>query len=112
MTMTVKLHRPGYDHAIKLIEDGHVVLDERDAWSEHQPSAQAENAFIEQHGYGEYGRWHLGVDDEANPETKGRYSSPTGTSATSTDAPSWPPSHGRPSATTPTSSRRPRTCTA
>jgi hypothetical protein len=78
MTMAVKLHRPGYDHAIKLIEDGHVVLDERDAWSEHQPSAQAENAYIEQHGYGEYGRWHLGVDDEANPETKGRYKFPYG----------------------------------
>jgi hypothetical protein len=78
MTMAVKLHRPGYDHAIKLIEDGHVVLDERDAWSEHQPSAQDENAFIEQHGYGEYGRWHLGVDDKAKPETKGRYKFPYG----------------------------------
>jgi hypothetical protein len=76
--MAVRLHNPGYDHARKLIADGKVVLDERDDWSEHQPSAAAENAFIEAHGYGEYGRWHLGVDDEHSPETKGRYKFPYG----------------------------------
>jgi hypothetical protein len=76
--MTVKLNQPGYDHARKLIADGRVVLDERDAWSEHQPSADQENAFIEEHGWGAYGRWHLGVDDEADPETKGRYRFPYG----------------------------------
>ncbi|MDX6556682.1 MAG: hypothetical protein QOD86_2877, partial [Miltoncostaeaceae bacterium] len=48
--MAVKLHNPGYDRAKKLVGDGRVVLDERDAWSEHQPSADQENAFIEEHG--------------------------------------------------------------
>jgi hypothetical protein len=28
-----------------------------DDWSEHRPSAQQENEFIEKHGYREYGRW-------------------------------------------------------
>jgi putative phosphoribosyl transferase len=36
--MAVRLHNPGYEHAAKLVGDGHVVLDDRDAWSEHQPS--------------------------------------------------------------------------
>jgi hypothetical protein len=76
--MAVKLHRPGYDHAKKLVGDGHVVLDDRDAWSEHQPSAAQENAFIAEHGWAEYGRWHLGIDDERGIETKGRYKFPYG----------------------------------
>ena len=76
--MAVKLHRPGYDHAKHLIGDGRVVLDDRDAWSEHQPSAVEENEFIAEHGYAEYGRWHLGIDDERGVETKGRYRFPYG----------------------------------
>jgi hypothetical protein len=76
--MAVKLHRAGFDHAKKLVGDGHVVLDDRDAWSEHQPSARAENAFIEEHGYAEFGRWHLGIDDEQRAETKGHYKFPYG----------------------------------
>jgi hypothetical protein len=76
--MAVRLHNPGYEHAQKLIAEGKVVLDDRDAWSEHQPSARDENAFIEQHGWGEYGRWHLGIDDEQATNTKGRYKFPYG----------------------------------
>ena len=76
--MAVRLHRPGYDYAQRLVGEGKVVLDDRDAWSEHQPSTAEENAFIEAHGYAEYGRWHLAVDDEAGPETKGRYKFPYG----------------------------------
>jgi hypothetical protein len=76
--MTVKLHGAAYTFAQRLVADNKVVLDDRDAWSEHQPSAGDENAFIEEHGYAEYGRWHLGVDDEARPETKGHYKFPYG----------------------------------
>lgn len=76
--MAVKLHQPGYNHARRLVEGGKVVLDDRDAWSEHQPSARDENAFIEEHGYAEYGRWHLAVDDEAGTETKAHYKFPYG----------------------------------
>jgi hypothetical protein len=76
--MAVKLHRAGYDHAKQLVGDGHVVLDDRDAWSEHQPSAREENAFIEEHGYTEFGRWHLGIDDEQRAETKAHYKFPYG----------------------------------
>jgi hypothetical protein len=76
--MAVHLHRPGYDHARKLVEEQHVVLDDRDGWSEHQPSAAEENAFIDSHGFAEYGRWHLGVDDDQRAETKGHYKFPYG----------------------------------
>jgi len=76
--MTVKLHRAGFDHAKELIEAGRFVLDERDDWSEHQPSTVAENRFIEEQGWTAYGRWHLGVDAEKDRETKGRYKFPYG----------------------------------
>jgi hypothetical protein len=76
--MAVKLRQSAYDHAQKLIRKGQFVADDRDAWSEHQPSAADENRYIEEHGWAEYGRWHLGVDDEARAETKAHYKFPYG----------------------------------
>jgi len=76
--MAVKLNRRAFEHAKKLIEEGHYVLDERDMWSEHQPSAQKENKFIAEHGFGEYGKWYLGIDDEEDEDNKGRYKFPYG----------------------------------
>jgi hypothetical protein len=48
--MTVKLNNRAYDHAKGLIQEGKFVFDERDAWSEHRPSAQKKNEFIQRHG--------------------------------------------------------------
>jgi hypothetical protein len=76
--MAAKLHNPGYERAKKLVSEGRVVLDDRDDWSEHQPTAAEESAFIKEHGWGEYGRWHLGIDPEAKPETKAHYKFPYG----------------------------------
>jgi hypothetical protein len=76
--VAVKLNRRAYAHATQLIHDGHVVADDRDDWSEHQPSARGENEFIEQHGLAEYGRWHLGVDDAMSSDAKGHYKFPYG----------------------------------
>jgi len=76
--MAVKLNQRAFDHAKRLIEERRVVLDERDAWSEHQPSAEQENEIIRRHGFEEYGRWYLGIDDSAAEDTKGRYSFPYG----------------------------------
>jgi hypothetical protein len=38
-TMAVTLNRRAYEHAKALIDEGRFVFDERDDWSEHQPSA-------------------------------------------------------------------------
>jgi hypothetical protein len=51
----------------------HLYFDERDAWSEHQPSAQEQNEFIRLHGFAEYGKWYLGINDEKLEDTKGHY---------------------------------------
>ena len=76
--MPVKLNRSGSERAESLVKKGRVVIDDRDEWSEHQPSADEENRFIAEHGWNEYGKWHLGVDDEAAPETKAHYKFPYG----------------------------------
>jgi hypothetical protein len=74
----MKLNETAYDHARQLIEDGRVVRDERDDWSEHQPSAEDENEFISRNGFREYAKWHLGIDETEGEETKARYRFPYG----------------------------------
>lgn len=76
--MAVKLYRPGYEHAQKLIQEGRFVYDERDAWSDDQPTTKEENQFIEQHGFHEYGKWHLAIDDEEPQDTKAHHKFPYG----------------------------------
>jgi len=76
--MAVKLNDRAFEHAKSVIVDGRFVYDDRDAWSKHQPSTDDENRFIEEHGYDEYARWYLGMDDEAREDTKARYKFPYG----------------------------------
>jgi hypothetical protein len=76
--MATKLNQRAFEHAKELIKAGSFVLDERDDWSEHQPTAEQENRFIEEHGWAEFGRWYLGVDEDKPEETKSRYSFPYG----------------------------------
>jgi hypothetical protein len=78
MTMAVKLSRAAFAHAKRLVGDGKVVLDERDDWSEHQPSTADENRAIAEHGWVAFGRWHLGRDDARPPRTKAHYKYPYG----------------------------------
>jgi hypothetical protein len=76
--MAVTLNRRAYEHAKELINEGGFVFDERDAWSEHRPSATEENEFIRLHSFAEYGKWYLGINDEKSEDTKGRYEFPYG----------------------------------
>jgi len=76
--MAVKLNKQAFEHATKLIDQGKFVFDEKDMWSEHQPSAQDENEYLKEHGFGEYGKWYLGIETEEDEEHKGRYKFPYG----------------------------------
>jgi hypothetical protein len=48
--MATKLNKRAFEHAKNLISNGKCVKDEKDKWSEHQPSTQDENKFIEKNG--------------------------------------------------------------
>ena len=76
--MAVKLNRRAYEHAKQLIKDRRAVLDDRDAWSEHRPSAEQENEYLQEHGVRGYGRWYLGTEDTISPEREGHYKFPFG----------------------------------
>ena len=58
-------------HARDLIGKRQYVLESE--WGEAQPSADAENAFLESHSWEEYAAWHLGLTEGATEETKARY---------------------------------------
>ncbi|MGI8335022.1 hypothetical protein ACRYCC_34140 [Actinomadura scrupuli] len=76
--MAVTLNKQALQHAQGLVKEHKVVADDRDDWSEHQPTAQAENDHLEEHGFAEYQKWYLGIDDEHGEETKSRYKFPYG----------------------------------
>jgi hypothetical protein len=59
------------DHARRLIDARQYVLDSD--WGDVQPSAADENAYLERHSWQDYAKWHLGLTDGANDETKARY---------------------------------------
>ena len=83
--MTTSLNKHSQEFAQDQIKQGHVVLDQRDDWSEHQPSTKAENEFIEARGWDEYANWHLGVDDgrpsTPRPGTSSRMATSSGFTA-------------------------------
>ena len=83
MPATEKIHavrrnQDPFDFAREPIKHRRVVADGRGAWSQHQPSAEEENEFIRLHGFGEYAKWHLGIDDAHGEKTKARYKFPYG----------------------------------
>ena len=62
--MATKLNKRAFEHAKNLISNGKCVRDEKDNWSEHQPSTEKENKFIKENGFSEYGKWFLGIEEE------------------------------------------------
>lgn len=57
--------------ARELIDGRQYVLDSD--WGDVQPRAEAQNAYLETHGWDDYARWHLGLTDGASDDTKARY---------------------------------------
>ncbi|MFZ0916333.1 MAG: hypothetical protein WAN04_05505 [Candidatus Udaeobacter sp.] len=72
------LNEDAFPFAMQLIREGHFIADSKGAWRGHQPSANEENEFIRLHGFGEYAKWHLGIDDHYPENTKQRYKFPYG----------------------------------
>jgi hypothetical protein len=72
------LNKNAFAFAMQLIKETHLIADGKGAWSGHRPSANEENEFIRLHGFGEYAKWHLGIDDHYPGNTKQRYKFPYG----------------------------------
>jgi hypothetical protein len=74
----LKLNEDSFAFAVQLVEQGHFIADGKGAWSRHRPSTDEENEFIRVHGFIEYAKWHLGVDNRYPENTKRRYKFPYG----------------------------------
>ena len=74
----VRLNENAFAYAKELIAQGRVVIDKNNAWRDHRPMADEENEFIRTHGFAEYGKWHLGIDETHAEGTKARYKFPFG----------------------------------
>jgi hypothetical protein len=75
---SVKLNTDALMYAKKLISEGHVVIDRKGMWAKDRPSTALESEFIRQHGFGEYAKWHLGIDERYAENSKRRYKFPYG----------------------------------
>lgn len=76
--MAIELNRPALKHARSLVREGKVVRSDQDSWSDSAPTTAQENRYIDDHGWTEYSHWHLGIDKDEDPHTKGAYSFPFG----------------------------------
>lgn len=65
------LNHAAVEHARQLIDGRQYVLDSD--WGDVQPNAAAQNKYLKRHDWTEYAAWHLGLNDDANDETKARY---------------------------------------
>jgi hypothetical protein len=65
------VNETGVARARDLVAQRQYVLDSD--WGEVQPSAAAENAYLERHSWEEYAAWHLGLTEGARDHTKARY---------------------------------------
>jgi hypothetical protein len=59
------------EFARQLIDRRQYVL--RSDWGNVQPDAEAQNRFLDTHGWDQYSAWHLGLTVGASDETKARY---------------------------------------
>jgi len=74
----LELNEDAFAFGVQLIKQGHFIADRKGSWSHHQPSTELDNEFIRQHGFREYAKWHLAIDERYAENTKRRYKFPYG----------------------------------
>ena len=75
---SVRVNEDAVAFASQRILEGHLIADRKGAWREHKPLPGAENQLIHVHGFAEYAKWYLGVDERYAVNTKRRYKFPYG----------------------------------
>src|SRR5688500_7587687 len=68
---TYTVNHQAVARARQLIDARQYVL--KSVWSDVQPGADDENAFLETHSWEEYAQWYLAITDGATDEPKARY---------------------------------------
>ncbi|MBS1986874.1 hypothetical protein JST99_02990 [Candidatus Dependentiae bacterium] len=76
--MSIKLHKPGYEQALKLITGGLEVIPDAGNWDEVQPTENEVVVYLDTHSLKEYGLWFLGIDTSKPENDPARYVYPYG----------------------------------
>jgi len=63
------LYKAGLSNAISLAKEKKI----KNLGQWNSPGADSENSYIDKNGISAFGKWHLGVDENADKETKGAY---------------------------------------
>jgi len=66
---TTGINKAGNTFANAKVDAGKVTKPQ--SWT--PPTMAEENKFIEENGWAAYGKWHLGIDANADPETKAHW---------------------------------------
>ena len=74
----IELNPAALQFARQLIREGRAISDKKGAWQTDKPSTARENDFIRGHGFEEYAKWHLGIDDRRSQHAKAHYKFPFG----------------------------------
>jgi hypothetical protein len=75
---SVRLNPDALEYAKALLVGGRVVNDTKGRWRADRPSNEDGNEFIRKHGFAEYAKWHLGIDEKHAENSKARYKFPYG----------------------------------
>jgi hypothetical protein len=74
--MSLKVNEVAVKNAKKLIEEGKISTESH--WMEAKPSADEENQFVDKHGWNEYGKWFLAIDQDKKKDEKQHFEFPFG----------------------------------
>ena len=66
---TTGINKAGNTFANAKVDDGKVIKPQ--SWN--APTSSEENAYIEKNGMAAFGKWHLGIDANIDPESKGHW---------------------------------------
>lgn len=66
---TTGINKSGNTFANAKVDDGKVITPS--SWN--APSASEQNTYIEKNGMAAFGKWHLGIDANVDPENKGHW---------------------------------------
>lgn len=76
--MPITLNKAGFDHAAEIIKNGLEVEHDSGNWDEVKPTSDEHVRFLNTHSLDEYGLWFLGVNSDADQNSKDKFVFPYG----------------------------------
>lgn len=76
--MSIKINQAAYDYAVEIINDGLEVEHNTSNWKEVKPDVDETARYLNTHSLDEYGLWFLGINSDADQNSKDKFVYPFG----------------------------------